>query len=224
MLDTVRDTESARVLPLMIAPLLELLRSVEVALHKDTVEYQFRRVLLEILNRLPVNEAVRGHVTELFKCLLHVLRNDNEENGVTCCKTMVDLVRNYRPLTEETLKDFMTIFQDAFRNMQGLVDQLLSENSGQLDSNVVLPSIRSFKVLAEMGMVMVIFSQNHRPLIAPTIQATMAPALEVLRLESPAQHSARVDYEAMGGFWAGMAPTIKNPHAYSDFINAQIKV
>lgn len=224
MLDTVRDTESARALPYMIPTLLELLRSGEPALHKDAIEYQFRRVLLEILNRLPVNEAVRVHVTPIFSCMLHIVRYDNEENGVTASKTMVDIIRNYRSLTEESTTELSKIFQEAFRNMKSLVGQVLSEESSILDPNMALPSIRSFKVVGEMSMVMVIMSQIHRALISPTIQTTMVHAFEVLALESPAQHKARVDYEAMGGIWAGMAPSIKNAPAYSDFIHAQIKV
>lgn len=43
-------------------------------------------------------------------------------------------------------------------------------------------------------------------------------------LESSIQKTAREDYEAMGGIWAGEAPNMKNRAVYSDFIIAQIKV
>ncbi|RDB22695.1 Transcription-associated protein 1 [Hypsizygus marmoreus] len=224
MLDTVRDTESVRALPYLIPAILELLRSGEVALHKDTVEYQFRRVLMEIINRLPVNETIRPHVTPLFNCMLYILRHDNEENGVTACKSLLDIIRGYRILTDESLADFVAIFQEAFRNMKELVEQVLSEDSAPVDQNVAFLSIRSFKVLGEMGMVMVIMSQVHRPMIAAPLQTTIAPAFEALDLESPAQMKTREDYEAMGGIWSGTAPNIVNQSAYSDFIHAQIKI
>ncbi|KAF8165306.1 hypothetical protein B0H34DRAFT_232712 [Crassisporium funariophilum] len=224
MLDTVRDSESARALPYLVPALVELLRSGEPAFQKDTVEYQFRRVLFEILNRLPVNDAVRSHVNSIFSCMLHILRHDNEENGATACKTLVDLVRSYRSLTEEGLSEFVAIFQEVFRRMKGLVDQFLSEDSSLLDVNNALPAIRSFKVLGEMGMVMVIMSQVHRPMVSSTIQGTTAPAFEMLALESSVQNKARTDLEAMGGIWSGMAPNIRNPITYSDFIHAQIKM
>ena len=38
------------------------------------------------------------------------------------------------------------------------------------------------------------------------------------------EKKARENFEAMGGYWSGMAPTIKNDQAYTDFISAQIKV
>jgi transformation/transcription domain-associated protein len=224
MIDTVRDGESARALPHMIPAILEILRSGEVAFHKDSLDYQFRRVLLEILNRIPQVDVVRPQALPLFNGMLYLLRHDNEDNGVTCCKTIIDLVRSFRALNEELITEFMSILQDVLRNMKGLVEDVLSETSSPLDPNSVLPSIRSFKVLAEMGMVVVTFFQSHRPLVTPVIQTLFSLNFGVLALESPAQKKAREDYEAMGGFWAGVAPTIRNIHAYTDFINAQIKV
>ncbi|KII95163.1 hypothetical protein PLICRDRAFT_693420 [Plicaturopsis crispa FD-325 SS-3] len=223
-IDTVRDAESARILPHMIPVLLEILRSGEASFQRDAPDYQFRRVLLEILHRIPYNEVVRPQSAALFNGMLYLLRHDNEENGVTCCKTIIDLVRSFRALTEELLADFLTILKDVLRNMKGLVEETLSEDSPVLDSNTVLPSMKSFKVLAEMGMVLVTFSQTHRTLVVPTIQETLSLNFDVLALESPAQKKAREDYEAMGGYWAGIAPTVKNTHAYSDFINAQIRM
>ncbi|KAG2042802.1 hypothetical protein BDR03DRAFT_1058663 [Suillus americanus] len=224
MIDTVRDAESARVFPQMIPVLLEILNTGEAAYHKDTMEYQFRRVLLEIIHRIPYGETIRPLALPLLSGMLHALRHDNEENGVTACKIIIDLLRSFRSLTEELVAEYMGILQDVFRNMRGLVLETLCEDSPVLDPNVVLPSIRSFKVLAEMGMVVVTFSQSHRPLVLHVIQTTLCLNFEVLGLESPAQKKAREDYEAMGSYWSGMAPTMKNPQAYMDFITGQIKM
>ncbi|KAF8138723.1 FAT domain-containing protein [Boletus edulis] len=224
MIDTVRDTDSARVFPQMIPVLLEILRSGEAASHKDSLEYQFRRVLLEVLHRIPYNDSIRPLALPLLSGMLYILRNDNEENGVTSCKIIIDLLRSFRALTEDLVSEFMSILQDVFRSINGLVQETLSEDSAVLDPNNVMPSIRSFKVLAEMGMVVVTFSQSHRSMVSTLIQTTLGLNFEVLALESPAQRKAREAHEAMGLYWAGMAPNIKNPQAYADFITAQIKM
>jgi transformation/transcription domain-associated protein len=223
ILDTVRDTESARTYPYLVPALAELLRSGEPAFSKDTSEYAFRRVLLEILNRLPVSESLRSHMPTIFSCMLHVIRHDNEENGTTACKALVDIIRGYRILTEENLNEFVAIFLQVFQNMKGLVEEVLSEDSSNIDTTVLFPSIRSFKVLGEMGMVIVIMSQVHRQLVSPAMQTSIPYATDVLALESPAQHKARTDYEAMGEVWSGMSSTVKNAGAYSEFIHSQIK-
>jgi len=224
MLDTMRDSESARSLPRLVRPLLDLIRSGEPSFRKDSPEYQFRRVQFDILNRLPVNEAIRTLLPAIFSCMLHVLRHDNEDNGATACKMMVDHIRTYRSATEEGLTDFITIFQEACQNMKDLVPQYLGAESNPVDSNIALPALRSFKALGEMGMVMVIMSQVHRNLVVATMPTTTPHAFSVLALESPIQQQDRTDHEAMGGIWAGMSPSMKNPAVYSDFIQAQIKV
>ncbi|THH10763.1 hypothetical protein EW146_g8270 [Bondarzewia mesenterica] len=224
MIDTVRDADAGRVYPHMIPVLLEILRSSEVAFYRDAPEYQFRRVLLEILHRVTTSDGTRSQALPLLNGMLYLLRHDNEENGVTCCKTIIDLIRAFRILSEDLVAEFVAILQEVFQNIKGLVVELLSENSMVLEVNVVLPSMKSFKVLAEMGMVMVTFSQTHRQYVAPHVQATLPLNFEVLALEAPAQKKAREDFEAMGGFWAGMSPTIRNVQAYTDFINSQIKM
>lgn len=224
MIDIARDSDSARVIPNMVPALLETLRAGQPSFLRDSPEYQFRRTLVDILHRIPHAEPLRGLYTDVLKGMLHLLRHDNEDIGVTCCKTMIELLRSYRIVTEDIVTEFMGIMKDEFNNMKGLVEEVLSEDSPVLDPNVVPPSIRSFKIVAELGMVLVSLSQAHRALIAPALGTTLPLNFEVLALESSAQKKARVEYEAMGSFWAGMSPTVKNPHAYVELINAQIKV
>ncbi|KAG6816156.1 hypothetical protein H0H87_008290 [Tephrocybe sp. NHM501043] len=224
MIDTVRDIESIRSIPVLIPAILELLRNGDAATQKDSIEYQFRRILLEIMNRLPINEAVRPYVPQIFNCMLQILRRDNEENGSVASKTLLDLVRGYRALTEDFLTEFLAIFKEGLNNLKEVIPTVFSEDSPVLDANTVALSIQSPKVLGEMAMIIVIISQIHRPMVAGHIHATIPPAFEALKLEAPAQKKAREEYEAMDGIWSGMAPTIKNAPAYTEFIHAQIKV
>ncbi|EMD40733.1 hypothetical protein CERSUDRAFT_111311 [Gelatoporia subvermispora B] len=224
MIDTVRDAESARVLPHMIPVLLDILRSGEPSFNRESLEYQFRRCLLDILHRIPSGEVIRQQILSLFHGMLHLLRHDNEENGIICCKTIMDLFRTFRTLNEELLAEFMGILHALLQNVKGLVDELLSENSPLMDENILLPASRSFKVLSEMAIVVVAFLQMHRNMVQPVLQSTLPLTFEFVSLESPAQRKAREDYEAMGGFWAGMAPTVKNIQPYTDLIVAQTKM
>ncbi|KAI9508927.1 FAT domain-containing protein, partial [Russula earlei] len=224
MIDNVRDAEATRVYPQTIPALLELLRSNEPASHKDTLEYQFRRVIVEILQRLAPTEGARSLISIVFPGMLHLLRHDNEEIGVACCKTLSEIIRTHRTLPEDLVSQFMVVFQELSRNIPSLAVEYLSEDSVILDANVVLPSIHSFKVLKEMGMVVSAFMRDQRQSIVALIQNSLSLHFEVLAIEAPAQKKAREDYEAMGGFWSGMSGTIRNAQAYSDLILAQVKM
>ncbi|KAI0335467.1 atypical/PIKK/TRRAP protein kinase [Cubamyces sp. BRFM 1775] len=222
MIDTVRDAE-VRVLPHMIPVLLEILRSGKPSFHKDSLEYQFRRSLLEILHRIPSLEVVRPQVLPLYHGLLHLLRHDNEEMGVTCCKMLGDITRGIRTINEEVFNEYTSILLALHDNLKQLVVEVLSEGSPELDSNVSLPAIRSFKVATEISLLLVPFLQCNRTLVASHIPNIIPRLLEFVEVQAPAQQKAREDFEAMGGFWAGMAPTIKNSQVYLDYILAQLK-
>jgi transformation/transcription domain-associated protein len=224
MIDNVRDVEATRVYLQTIPALLDLLRSNEPAFQRETMEYPFRRVIVEILQRLAPTEGARSLVTGVFPGMLHLLRHDNEEIGVACCKTLSEIIRTHRTLPEELVSQFMAVFQELSRNIPSLATEYLSEDSTVLDANVVLPSMRSFRVLKEMGIVVSAFMRDQRQSILALIQNSLPLHFEVLAVEAPAQKKAREDYEAMGGFWSGMSGTIRNPHAYSDLILAQVKV
>lgn len=224
MLDTIRESDSTRVLPQMIPAVLDLLRSTEVSFQKDSIEHNFRRVLLEIVYRLPINDVIRPHAVPISNCMLNVIRHDNEENSVNACKILIDSLRAYRILSEDFLNEFMSIFQQFFPRFQTLAQQYLSEDSMQVDTNSLMPGSNSFKLFAEMSMTVMMFIQLHRVMCAPTVQVTMPLALEAVKIEAPAQKSTREQYEANGGHWSGMAPSIKNSQVYSDFVTAQVKV
>jgi transformation/transcription domain-associated protein len=118
----------------------------------------------------------------------------------------------------------MVVFQTLSRHIPSLATEYLSEGSSVLEANVVLPSMRSFKVLKEMGIVVSAFMRDQRQSIVTLIQNSLPLHFEVLAVEAPAQKKARENYEAMGGFWSGMSETIPNAQAYSDLILAQVKV
>ncbi|KAI9063246.1 atypical/PIKK/TRRAP protein kinase [Trametes sanguinea] len=222
MIDTVKDAD-LRVLPHMIPVLLEILRSGKPCFQKDNLEYQFRRSLLEILHRIPSLEVVRPQVLPLYHGLLHLLRHDNEEIGVTCCKMIADITRGIRTVNEEVFTEYISILSALHDNLKQLVIETLSEDSSEVDPNVSLPAIRSFKVATEISILLVPFLQCNRNLVVSHLPSIIPRLLEFIAIQAPAQQKAREDYEAMGGFWAGMAPTIKNPQVYTDYILAQLK-
>ena len=224
MIDVVREVEAARVIPHMVPILLDILRSGEVSYNKDTPEFQFRRCLLEIIHRLPANEGVKPQAGSLLAGMFYLLRNDNEEDGIVCCKIIADVVRYYRNLTDEVLKEFLAMYSDVLTNVQSLVDETLSEDSPVVEPNVAFPANRSFKVLGEYAMTTVSIASIYRQMVIPAIHELLPLNVAVMCIEAPVQHKAKTEYEASGGHWAGMASGFKNPSMYVDFTSMQVKL
>lgn len=105
---------------------------------------KFRKLLIEVLLRLPHAESLRQYAPNLITLLLHLLRIENEENAILCMKTFIDLHRTYSrnpdgtpiPLTEPYMQqmvasvdEFLEIVADVFNNIGAVVDETFNENS-----------------------------------------------------------------------------------------------
>lgn len=224
MVDTVRDADTPRVMPIVLSVVVDRLKNSEPSGQKDSPEYAFRRVLIEILHRLPTVDTLRARAQVLCAGLLHVIATDYEENAITCCKILADITRTFRPLNEELIAQFFDIMHTIFRNIPQLAEETLSEGSPPLDPNVSLPSTRSFKVFAEIPLLLGAIHQVHRTTVQTVLQQNIQLHLSSVLVQSSAQRKVREDYEAMGGYWCGVAPTMPNVQAFTDLVTAQAKV
>lgn len=89
-----------------------------------------RKLLLQIINRLPSNERMRPYVAHLLHLLMDVLRRDNEENSLCALKTMFTLHRNYRPGLRGEVETFLEFVKEVYQKMeQTLKIQFASSNN-----------------------------------------------------------------------------------------------
>lgn len=56
-----------------------------------------RKLILEMIHRLPVSETVRPYVKSILALMLKLLRTDNEDNVLVCLRIIIDLHKQYRP-------------------------------------------------------------------------------------------------------------------------------
>ncbi|KAG7397367.1 hypothetical protein PHYBOEH_000823 [Phytophthora boehmeriae] len=84
---------------------------------RATTPNRCRKVLLQIMNRLPSNEALRPYVPQLLQLLMEVLQKDNEDNALIALKTLFDLHRNYRPGLRNEVQPFLELVQLMYKNL-----------------------------------------------------------------------------------------------------------
>lgn len=56
-----------------------------------------RKLILEMIHRLPVSEIVRPYVKSILSLMLKLLKTDNEDNVLVCLRIIIDLHKQYRP-------------------------------------------------------------------------------------------------------------------------------
>lgn len=78
---------------------------------------------------------------------MHLLRVENEDNAVTCLKTIIDLHRSYKQILESQVQPFIDIVQEMYRNMEQTVKDQFDNPGTPLGQTVrVLGHTRSLNV------------------------------------------------------------------------------
>jgi hypothetical protein len=58
---------------------------------------QVRKLILEMIPRLPTNDLLRPYVKPILTLMLKLLQIDNEENVQVCVRIIIELHKQYRP-------------------------------------------------------------------------------------------------------------------------------
>ena len=115
MIETVKDADTPKSIPAVATAVVDILKNTEPSSQKDSTEFIFRRVLIEILHRIPTTDAIRSHASILCAGLLHVVGADYEENAITCCKILMDVDVLLRGETESLPESVTADVHVAFR-------------------------------------------------------------------------------------------------------------
>jgi transformation/transcription domain-associated protein len=136
----------------------------------DDDENDLRYVVYEILNRLPFNEVLRPFETELLNLALEPLPQENERNALLCLKIIFDLHRNFRPQMEKKALPFLNFVKNVYKDSGKLLEEVVgtrtksSKGRGTDDKDLspcTLPSTRSFKVMTECPLIIMLLFQLY---------------------------------------------------------------
>lgn len=58
---------------------------------------QVRKLILEMIHRLPSNEYLRPYVRQILTLMSKLLETDNEENVLVCLRIIIELHKQYKP-------------------------------------------------------------------------------------------------------------------------------
>ncbi|GAA5857110.1 hypothetical protein JCM5353_001350, partial [Sporobolomyces roseus] len=147
-----KDLDLPRLFEVLVPTVTFILRETKPSMIGNSGENKFRKLLIEVLLRLPHAEPLRQYTPSLISLLLHLLRTENEENAVLCMKTIIDLHRTYSrpppphppnpdgtPSTlppdqtvsqmEASVDEFLEIVAELFKNMGSVVEETFKDSS-----------------------------------------------------------------------------------------------
>lgn len=78
---------------------------------------QVRKLILEMIHRLPSNEYLRQYVKQILTLIFKLLETDNEENVLVCLRIIIDLHKQYKPTFNPEIQYFLQFVKSVYSEL-----------------------------------------------------------------------------------------------------------
>jgi len=99
-----------------ISKILAVLKDGEPQFSSDSKTQELRKLLLEIIHRIPTNDALKQHVSNILDVMFHILTIDNEENVLVCLRIIIELHKQFRPQMKPEIKIFLQFVINFYKD------------------------------------------------------------------------------------------------------------
>uniref|UniRef100_A0A8D0NEM8 Transformation/transcription domain associated protein n=1 Tax=Sus scrofa TaxID=9823 RepID=A0A8D0NEM8_PIG len=222
----------------IIPRFLTFLQDGEVQFLQEKPAQQLRKLVLEIIHRIPTNEHLRPHTKNVLSVMFRFLETENEENVLICLRIIIELHKQFRPPITQEIHHFLDFVKQIYKELPKVVNryfenpQVIPENTvpppevvGMIttiavkvnpereDSETRTHSIiprgsLSLKVLAELPIIVVLMYQLYKVNIHSVVAEFVPLIMNTIAIQVSAQARQHKLY---------------NKELYADFIAAQIK-
>ncbi|XP_028982080.1 transformation/transcription domain-associated protein [Diachasma alloeum] len=78
---------------------------------------QVRKLILEMIHRLPTNDYLRPYVKQILSLMLKLLETENEENILVCLRIIIELHKQYRPPFNPEIQHFLQFVKSIYSEL-----------------------------------------------------------------------------------------------------------
>eukprot|EP00118_Oscarella_pearsei_P018052 m.182608 g.182608 ORF g.182608 m.182608 type:complete len:3843 (+) comp39295_c0_seq28:119-11647(+) len=203
---------------------LTFLREGEPTFIVESPHHQIRKLLLEIIHRIPVSELLKPHAKMILNVMFRLLETENEENVLVCLKIIIELHKQLRPQFQVEVRHFLQFVQSIYRDLsQSMQLQLEGGRAvkaepgtaviGQCPVDIepgkhgIPKGTNSLKVLAELPIIVVLMYQLYKQQVHNTVGDFIPLIINII---------------VLGPTTAANLTSISK-EMYIDFVAAQIK-
>ncbi|KAM3859386.1 transformation/transcription domain-associated protein isoform 3-T3 [Diretmus argenteus] len=222
----------------IIPRFLTFLQDGEVQFLQEKPTQQLRKLVLEIIHRIPTNEHLRPHTKNILSVMFRFLEIESEENVLICLRIIIELHKQFRPQISQEIHHFLDFVKQIYKDLPKVVaryfenPQVIAENTvpspemvGMITSvlvktaperedsetrtHTIIPrGSLSLKVLAELPIIVVLMYQLYKLNIHNVVSEFVPLIMNTIMLQVSPQARQHKLY---------------NKELYADFIAAQIK-
>ncbi|NXW13039.1 TRRAP protein, partial [Circaetus pectoralis] len=211
----------------IIPRFLTFLQDGEVQFLQEKPAQQLRKLVLEIIHRIPTNEHLRLHTKNILSVMFRFLETENEENVLICLRIIIELHKQFRPAITQEVGHKSCYMNRYFENPQvipentvptpemvGMITTIVvkvnpeREDSETRTHSIIPRGSLSLKVLAELPIIVVLMYQLYKLNIHNVVAEFVPLIMNTIIIQVSAQARQHKLY---------------NKELYADFIAAQIK-
>ncbi|XP_052467142.1 transformation/transcription domain-associated protein isoform X2 [Carassius gibelio] len=222
----------------IIPRFLTFLQDGEVQFLQEKPTQQLRKLVLEIIHRIPTNEHLRTHAKNILSVMFRFLETESEENVLICLRIIIELHKQFRPPISQEIHHFLDFVKQIYKELPKVVaryfenPQVIAENTvpspdmvGMITSvlvktaperedsetrtHTIIPrGSLSLKVLAELPIIVVLMYQLYKLNIHNVVSDFVPLIMNTIMLQVSPQARQH---------------KLFNKELYADFIAAQIK-
>jgi phosphatidylinositol kinase/protein kinase (PI-3 family) len=177
--------------------------------HTDNVVHKTRSVVLEILNRLPHNDALKERAHQLLPLAMNVVRADNEDNACTALRIIFDLHKNYRPTLETEVQPFLDFVRQLYASFKQTVAKAFPTALAAPPSpGFIRPSTASFKAITECPIIVMFLFQLYPGYMNKNIPLLLPLMVSIIEVEIPRDRVGRAQRVHYQEFIAAQVKTV----------------
>ncbi|GLH10296.1 Transcription-associated protein 1, partial [Gryllus bimaculatus] len=112
-------------LDLAIKTFIKILQDGEVHFIAENSMQQVRKLILEMIHRLPTNDYLRPHAKSILALMLKLLGTENEENVLVCLRIIIELHKQYKPQFNPEIPKFLSFVKNIYRELPNHMHKIL---------------------------------------------------------------------------------------------------
>lgn len=90
---------------------------------------QVRKLILEMIHRLPTNEHLRPYVKQTLNLMFRLLEKENEDNVLICLRIIIELHKQYRPQYGGEIQTFLQFVKCIYRDLPNHMNKIFEPRS-----------------------------------------------------------------------------------------------
>lgn len=122
---------------------------------------QVRKLILEMIHRLPTNEHLRPYVKQTLNLMFRLLEKENEDNVLTCLRIIIELHKQYRPQYSVEIQTFLQFVKCIYRDLPNHLNKIFEPRNTMKIKE--LSELNVEAVLAETFTSTVVLTETRTP-------------------------------------------------------------